>query len=60
MTFPEYIIAMDAALTGITPKLTGDQVHSVREIILANNQAVTTEMERRGSQRSRPVTYPNA
>jgi hypothetical protein len=60
LTFSKCIIAMDAALTGVTPKLPGDQIHSVREIILANNEAVTTEMERRGPQRSRPVTYPNA
>src|SRR5580704_12187884 len=60
LTFPQCIAAMDAALTGIMPKLTDEQIHSVREIILANNEAVTTEMERRGPQRSRPVTYPNA
>ena len=44
--FPECIAALDAALSG--PLANNEQVQAVREILLANNDAVMEEMGRRG------------
>ena len=46
--FPECIAALDAALSGLLAKPSNEQVQAVREILLANNDAVMEEMGRHG------------
>jgi hypothetical protein len=45
----ECIAALDAALAGLIPRLTGEELLRLRIVILANNEIVMKEMERRGS-----------
>jgi hypothetical protein len=47
LTFPATICALDAALAGLIPRLTGDQISGLRVLMLANNALVMKEMERR-------------
>jgi hypothetical protein len=47
ISFPNCIAALDAALSGLVPSLTGEQIAPLRAIMLANNKTVMTEMERR-------------
>jgi hypothetical protein len=47
-TFHACIAALDAALTAFVPIMTPDQIESLRALMLANNEAVMKEMERRG------------
>jgi hypothetical protein len=47
LSFPDCIAALDAALAGFTPRLTGEQLPELRAIMLANNEIVMREMERR-------------
>jgi hypothetical protein len=49
ISFPECIAALDAALAGIIPHLTGEKIPRLRIVMLANNETVMKEMERRGS-----------
>ncbi len=49
LTFPECIAALDAALAGLVPRLTGEELAELRVVMLANNQIVMKEIERRGS-----------
>jgi len=49
ISFPKCIAALDAALAGLLPRLTAEQIAPVRAITLANNQTVMKEMERRGA-----------
>ena len=46
--FPDCIAALDAALAGLIPTLTGEQIPRLRVVMLANNEIVMKEMERRG------------
>jgi hypothetical protein len=48
LNFAECIAALDAALAGLIPTLTGEQIPRVRAVMLANNETVMKEMERRG------------
>jgi hypothetical protein len=48
ISFPDCIAALDAALAGLIPTLTGDQITRLRIVMLANNEIVMKEMERRG------------
>jgi len=48
LSFPECIAALDSALAGLIPRLTGDQIRRLRVVMLANNEIVMKEMERRG------------
>jgi hypothetical protein len=48
ITFPDCIAALDAALAGLIPTLTSDQITRLRIVMLANNEIVMKEMERRG------------
>jgi hypothetical protein len=48
ISFPECIAALDAALAGVIPHLTGEQIPRLRMVMLANNETVMKEMERRG------------
>ena len=45
--FAECIAALDAALAGLIPTLTGEQIARLRTVMLANNEIVMKEMERR-------------
>ena len=48
ISFPECIAALDAALAGLIPHLTGEQLPRLRIVMLANNEIVMKEMTRRG------------
>lgn len=47
LSFTDCIAALDAALAGVLPKLTAEQLDSLRTLMLANNEIVMKEMERR-------------
>jgi hypothetical protein len=49
LSFPACIAALDAALARLMPRLTGDQIVPLRGLMLANNETVMKEMERRGA-----------
>jgi hypothetical protein len=42
-----YCAALDAALAGLIPTLTGEQLDHLRAVMLANNGIVMKEVERR-------------
>ena len=46
--FPKTIAALDAALAGVLPLLSPDELDEVRAVTLANNAKVMEEMARRG------------
>jgi hypothetical protein len=46
LTFSECIAALDDALAGI-PVLIGDELGELRAVVVANNEIVMREMERR-------------
>ena len=48
LSFPECIAALDSALVGFIPRLTGEQITRLRIVMLANNEIVMKELERRG------------
>jgi len=54
LSFPECICALDAALAGLIPRLTCEQLDPLRVLMLANNDVVMREMERRGSSGPNP------
>jgi len=47
LSFPNSIAALDAALAGLMPRLQPEQIDEVRAVMLANNDIVMTEMQRR-------------
>ena len=47
ISFPECIAALDATLAAFMPRMTHDQIDHVRVVMLANNEIVVKEMERR-------------
>ena len=47
LSFAECIAALDAALAGLIPTLTGEEIPRLRVVMLANNEIVMKEMERR-------------
>jgi hypothetical protein len=49
LTFPACICALDAALAGLIPRLTCEQLPLLRALMLANNETVKYEMRKRGS-----------
>jgi hypothetical protein len=49
LSYPECIAALDAALAGLIPTLTGEQLDHVRAVMSANHEIVMKEMERRGA-----------
>jgi hypothetical protein len=49
ISFPQCIAALDAALAGLIPRLTAEQIAPLREIMLANNETVMKEMEKRAA-----------
>jgi len=48
LSFPDCIAALDAALADFIPRLTGEQIVRLRIVMLANNEIVMKELERRG------------
>ena len=48
LDFPDSIAALDSALTRFIPRLTGEENTRLRIVMLANNEIVMKEMERRG------------
>ena len=48
LSFDDCIAALDAALADLTSRATGEQIASLRALILENNDIVMKEMERRG------------
>jgi hypothetical protein len=48
LSFPNTIAALDAALAGVLPRLKPEQLDQVRSVMLANNEKVMVEMQRRG------------
>jgi len=51
ITFQGCIAALDAALAGLLPRLRSDELPALRELMLANNDVVMKEMERRGQRK---------
>jgi hypothetical protein len=51
LSFADCIAALDAALAGLIPTLTGEQIARLRIVMLANNEIVMKEMETRRSLR---------
>src|SRR4051812_39472727 len=51
ISFPDCIAALDAALAGVLPRLQPSELPALREVMLANNDIVMQEMERRGQDR---------
>ena len=49
--FADCIAALDAALADLIPRLTTEQLSHLRAVMLANNEIVMKEMERRGPPR---------
>ncbi|MGD1095770.1 MAG: hypothetical protein ABSB35_27725 [Bryobacteraceae bacterium] len=47
LSFPGCIAALDAALADLIPRLTAEQIAPLRALMLANNERVMEEMERR-------------
>jgi hypothetical protein len=51
LSFPDCIAALDAALAGLLPRLRAEDLPALRELMLANNEIVMKEMERRGQRK---------
>jgi len=51
ISFPDCIAALDAALAGVLPRLQPSELPALREVMLANNNIVMQEMERRSQSR---------
>ncbi len=51
ISFAKCVAALDAALAGLIPKLTSEQIAPLRAVMLANNETVMKEMERRCAKR---------
>ena len=49
LSFPNCIAALDAALARLIPRLQPEDLDALRALMLANNEKVMKEMERRGS-----------
>ena len=50
LSFSDCIYALDAALAGLVPRLSCEQLPLLRALMLANNETVEYEMRQRGSQ----------
>jgi hypothetical protein len=47
LSLPDCISALDSALAGLIPKLQSDELEALRALMLANNETLMKEMERR-------------
>jgi hypothetical protein len=59
LSFPDCIAALDAALAGLVPRLQDGQLLPLRALMLANNEIVMKEMERRGQSKETSKPRPN-
>jgi CRP-like cAMP-binding protein len=50
LSFPQCVAALDALLTDLVQRISGQKIAPLRALILANNEIVMKEMERRGPQ----------
>ena len=48
LSFPDCIAALDAALAGLVPRMKAEELDALRAVMIANNEIVMKEMERRG------------
>ena len=48
ISFPECIAALDAALGRFIPTMPNEEIEALRAVMLANNEVVMKELERRG------------
>ena len=55
LTFPACIAALDAALAGLLPRLRAEELPALRQLVLANNEVVMKEMERRGRKKAKAL-----
>jgi len=55
LSFPECIAALDAALASLVPRLRDVQLPALRALMMANNEVVMKEMERRGQPQDKPT-----
>jgi hypothetical protein len=60
ISFPACIAALDAALAGLLPRLRPEELPALRELMLANNEVVMKEMERRGQRKKAKLTAADA
>lgn len=49
LSFPKCIAALDAALARLVTRLRPEDLDELRSVMLANNERVMKEMERRGA-----------
>jgi hypothetical protein len=47
LSFPDCIAALDSALADLLPRVPPEELETLRAVVLANNQIVMREMERR-------------
>ena len=60
LSFPECIAALDSALAGLVPRLSGEEITRLRIVMLANNEIVMREMQRRdqtGDKRATAILF---
>jgi hypothetical protein len=57
LTFPQCIEMLDATLADVEPRLTAAEMPALRALVLANNELVMLEMERRGTGPLAPSTH---
>ncbi len=60
LTFPQCIELLDSALADVEPRLTEAEMPALRDLVLANNELVMLEMERRGTDPLAPSTHYKA
>jgi len=60
ITFARCIDLLDAALADVDPRLAGEDLIALRQLVLANNEMVMMEMERRGPDPLAPSTHYKA
>ena len=51
LSLPDCIAALDAALADLVPRLRHEELDTLRSLMLANNEIVMKEMERRGQRK---------
>ena len=56
LSFPQCIAALDSALAGLLPRLNGEEITRLRIVMLANNEIVMKEMQRRKEKGEERVT----
>lgn len=58
ITFQGCIAALDSALAGLLPRLRPEELPALRELMMANNEAVMKEMERRSQRKKAKAPVP--